>query len=171
MFIETKEIGPEELVVDRRIECGPLPLEGGESAQIATVHLTGKLFREEGGISFTGDIATVATLPCSRCLEAYPLPLDLDFDLLYTTTPDTTPKGERRVDEDRITLTHFDGKHIDLSTLLAEQIYLGLPLKPLCRSDCRGLCPRCGTNLNRGACGCQEERVEDPRLLILKKLL
>jgi uncharacterized protein len=171
MFIETKEIGPEGLIVDRRIECAPLPLEGGESAQIATVHLTGELYREEEGISFTGEIATVATLPCSRCLDPYALPLDLDFELLYTTTPEAASKGESRVDEERITLAQFDGKKIDLTALLAEQIYLGLPLKPLCRADCRGLCPKCGTNLNLGACGCQEERVEDPRLLILKKLL
>jgi uncharacterized protein len=170
MFIETKEIGPEGLTVDRLIDCPPLELDGGERVDVARSHLTGELLREGAGISFAGEIDTVATLICSRCLESYPLSLDLHFDLLYTTAPEAGGR-ETRLNEEQVTLTHFDGERIDLSDLLIEQIYLGLPLKPLCKSDCRGLCPRCGTNRNVAPCTCQEKRAEDPRLLALKKLL
>jgi uncharacterized protein len=171
MYIETKEIGPEGLSVDRLIERLPIPVKGDEVIGIDRVHLTGELLRASGGISFTGDIGTVARLQCSRCLEQFALPLELHFDLLYTTAPETEGAGESRVDEDRITESHYDGERIDVGELLAEQIYLGLPLKPLCATDCRGLCPRCGTNRNLGTCDCREERAEDPRLLGLKKLL
>ena len=171
MYIEIKEIGPEGLSVDRTMLCPTLPLEGGVDARLERARITGELFRQEGRISFSGDIGTVATLPCSRCLDAYPLPLELHFDLLYTTAPDVAGKRETRVSEDAITLAHFDGERIDLTELLSEQIYLGLPLKPLCRPDCYGLCPRCGANRNLTPCTCQEERAEDPRLLVLKKLL
>jgi len=53
---------------------------------------------------------------------------------------------------------------------MREQCYLSLPMKPLCRPDCRGLCPQCGTNLNRGACACRREW-DDPRLTALKTLV
>jgi uncharacterized protein len=113
----------------------------------------------------------VATLGCSRCLEPFALPLHLHFDLLYTPRPEQVSAGESRVDEEEFTVVHFDGGRIDLDALLAEQIYLGLPLKPLCREDCRGLCPRCGTNLNQGSCECPTGPEPDPRLSPLKALV
>ncbi|HYV86710.1 MAG TPA: DUF177 domain-containing protein [Patescibacteria group bacterium] len=136
------------------------------------VRLSGDLHKEGGRVAFAGEIATVATLPCSRCLEPYGLPLDMRFDLLYTAEPERDERGgESRVEEDSFTEVHFDGARIDLDSLLAEQIYLALPLKPLCRDDCRGLCPRCGANLNAGDCGCPAEQMPDPRLAALKKLI
>jgi uncharacterized protein len=171
MYIEIKEIGPEGLVVDRFIAPFRLPLREDETAEVGRSHLVGELLREADGISFSGAIDTVAGLTCSRCLESYDLPLELRFDLLYTTLPEEAGFGESRMDEEQVTRTRFDGVRIDLGALLSEQIYLGLPLKPLCHEGCRGLCPRCGANRNQGACGCPEERTEDPRLRILKDLL
>jgi len=171
MYIEIKEIESEGLVIDRLLNEPPLPLEGNEAVALDPVHLVGALMKEDAGIAFSGQVETVATLSCSRCLEAYRQPLRQRFDLLYTRGPEAPERGEARMDEDRVTLTPFDGSRIDLDALVAEQVYLGLPLKPLCREECRGLCPRCGANLNQSACACQEERAEDPRFLVLKKLL
>lgn len=171
MYIEIKGIGPEGLVVDRSIAPFRLPLQEDEAVQVDRSHLVGELLREDDGIAFTGDIEAVAHPACSRCLESYDLPLDLHFDLLYTTRLEEGGAGESRMHDEQVTRTPFDGIRIDLGALLSEQIYLGLPLKPLCGEDCRGLCPRCGANRNQGACGCPEERAEDPRLRILKDLL
>jgi uncharacterized protein len=172
MYIETKEIGPEGLDIDRLIgDIASLPLEGSEEVHVRQVHLSGRLLRERGGIAFEGDIETVAALACCRCLESYQLPLQLHFDLLYTTEPEASTKGESKVHVEEITRTRYDGVRIDLRELLSEQIYLGMPLKPLCRAECLGLCPRCGANLNQAACSCREERTGDPRLKVLKKLL
>src|SRR5262245_59658616 len=173
MYIETKEIGPEGLVVDRDVAWHmPPPQEGDEEVCVDRVRLSGEVHKGGDGYAFSGDIATVATLACVRCLEAYGLPLNMHFDLLYTSRPEAQDRhGESRVEEDAFTEVHFDGARIDLDALLAEQIYLALPLKPLCREDCRGLCPRCGANLNAGACGCPAERMPDPRLAALKKLV
>ncbi|MEE9291830.1 MAG: DUF177 domain-containing protein, partial [Acidobacteriota bacterium] len=129
MYIETKEIGPEGLTIDRRIDTlSTLPLAGSEKVLVGPVHLGGQLDRDPEGVAFEGEIATVATLTCSRCLESYRLPLQLHFDLLYTSTPEPAAKGESRVDEGEITRTHYDGHRIDLNELLSEQIYLGMPL-------------------------------------------
>jgi len=172
MYIEIKEIGPDGLIVDRDFSYTfPRPRQGEAEVKVESVHLRGELRKEAAGVAFTGDIETEASLACSRCLEPYAFPLELHFDLMYTAEPETPDKGERRVDEDSITVVRFDGDRINLDDLLAEQIYLGLPLKPLCHEACRGLCQRCGTNLNSGPCGCSTERGADPRLAALKKLL
>jgi len=171
MYIETKEIGPEGLAVSRSIGAFRLPLGGRDSIQVSAVNLNGELSKDADGISFVGRIETSARLSCSRCLEEYALPLVLPFDLFYTTEPDGSPGAVSRIDDDMVTRVHFDGDRIDVESLVSEQVYLGLPLKPLCRPDCLGLCPRCGTNLNAGDCACAEERTEDPRLRVLKNLL
>lgn len=176
MFIQTKEIGPEGLAIDRRFDYDmPAPPEGVAGVSVGEVHITGTLSRTGDGIDFQGDIDTVVTTECSRCLEPYRLPMEIHFRLLYTPESGTEGRGERRIDDESITHAHYDGARISLGELLEEQVYLGLPLKPLCRADCRGLCTRCGTNLNVDACECAEHqegtRTEDPRLLTLKTLL
>jgi|SRR5882672_1580124 len=172
MYLEIKEIGPDGLSIDRRIDFRlPSPDVGQELVRVSQVHLSGEIFREGRDTSFSGDIGTIASVSCSRCVEIFDLPLDLHFDLLYTSDKEEVPKRESRVDEDSVTVVHLDGDRIDLDHLLEEQIYLGLPLKPLCRQDCRGLCARCGANLNQDACACDQQPTGDPRLLKLKGLL
>ena len=75
----------------------------------------------------------------------------------------------REVEEDDLSTSFYEDETIDLGQLIREQFYLSLPMKPLCRPDCRGLCPDCGTDLNAGACGCVERTV-DPRWAALAAL-
>ena len=84
-------------------------------------------------------------------------------------TPRTRGEGEREIEEDDLTTAFYENDEIDLGQLMQEQFYLSLPMKPLCAGDCKGLCPMCGTNLNRGTCAC-DPQWEDPRLAALKAL-
>jgi uncharacterized protein len=74
------------------------------------------------------------------------------------------------VQDEDLETSYYRGDQIDLKELLREQFYLALPMKPLCREDCHGLCPQCGTNLNTGTCACTPVW-EDPRLAPLKGLV
>ena len=67
-------------------------------------------------------------------------------------------------------MSYYRDDQIDLNELVREQFYLALPMKPLCREDCRGLCPQCGVNWNTGTCECGSGW-EDPRLAPLKGLI
>jgi len=78
-------------------------------------------------------------------------------------------EGEKEVEEEDLSTAFYDDQKIDLAQLMREQFYLALPMKPLCGDGCRGLCPVCGTNLNRGTCDCNREW-EDPRLAVLKNI-
>lgn len=124
--------------------------------------------RDEGRFHLVGGVRTSLELACSRCLEPFRLPVDVDFDLRYLPRAENVGEGE--IEEDDLTTAFYADDMIDLSQLMAEQFHLALPMKPLCQEACRGLCPQCGTNWNTGACGCGS-RWEDPRLDGLKAML
>ena len=71
-------------------------------------------------------------------------------------------EGEVEVEDDDLTTAFYSDEQIDLGQLVLEQFYLAVPMKPLCRESCRGLCPECGTNLNTGTCSCTRESGRTP---------
>ena len=75
----------------------------------------------------------------------------------------------KEVEEDDLSTAFYENDAIDLGQLMMEQFQLALPMKPLCREDCKGLCPNCGMNLNTGTCDCNV-KWEDPRLAALKAI-
>ena len=107
---------------------------------------------------------------CSRCVEPFEVPIDTTFDLRYVPQTENVGEGEREIGEDDLAIAFYREGMLDLIDLMREQFVLAMPMKPLCREDCRGLCPECGTNLNKGQCDCAP-RWEDPRLAALKSLL
>jgi uncharacterized protein len=117
-----------------------------------------------------GRARTALRVPCSRCAEPFEIDVDAPFDLTYLPQAENAGEGEHEVAEDDLSTAFYRGGTIDLSELLREQFYLALPMKPLCDEACKGLCPQCGTNLNRGSCECRSTW-EDPRLAGLKALL
>jgi len=75
------------------------------------------------------------------------------------------------LDDHEMVVAYYEGNHLDLGEVVREQCVLSLPLKPLCREDCRGRCPSCGKNRNLESCECSApEEAGDPRLAALKKL-
>lgn len=127
-----------------------------------------KLNGDAFGVS--GRATTRLAVECSRCVEPFEVPVDLSFNLRYVPQAENTGEGEREIEEDDLATAYYREGLLDLVDLLREQFVLALPMKPLCREDCRGLCPQCGTNLNRTQCECAPTW-EDPRLAALKSLL
>jgi uncharacterized protein len=117
-----------------------------------------------------GRVSTRLEMQCSRCLEPFEVPVDTEFDLRYVPHTQNAGEGEREVGEDDLATAFYREGMLDVIDLLREQFVLVLPMKPLCSEACRGLCPQCGTNLNRAQCGCAP-KWEDPRLAPLKALL
>jgi uncharacterized protein len=136
---------------------------------VAPVSLTFDIFKDNDQFHLTGHTKTTLELPCSRCLEPLTAPVDLPFDLRYQPHTANAGEGEREIEEDDLSTAFYENDEIDLQQLMREQFYLALPMKPLCSDTCRGLCPACGTNLNRGTCDCKRDW-EDPRLAPLRQL-
>jgi len=136
---------------------------------VAPVSLAFDIFKDKQQFRLVGGVRTTLELPCGRCLEPYTAPVDQAFDLRYHPRTLNTGEGERELEDDDLTTAFYENDEIDLGHLMQEQFYLSLPMKPLCRDDCKGLCVVCGTNLNLETCGCKRDW-EDPRLAALKKL-
>ena len=125
-----------------------------------------------GGDAFrvTGRATTGLELECSRCVEPFEVEVDDTFELRYVPAVENAGDGEREVAEDDLTTAFYREGSLDVIDMLREQFQLALPMKPLCAEACKGLCPVCGTNLNRTDCG-HTPKWEDPRMAALKGLL
>ena len=133
------------------------------------VTLAFDVFKNNREIRLVGRVSTALQLLCSRCLEPFTFAVDLPFDLLYLPHSENRGEGEVEIEDDDLGTAFYRDDVIDLGQLMKEQFYLTLPMKPLCREACRGLCPHCGTNLNESSCNCEATWV-DPRLEVLRSL-
>lgn len=127
------------------------------------VHKDKEIFR------LVGRVQTTLDMPCGRCLEPFTTVVDAGFDLRYQPRTETAAGAEQEVQEDDFSAAFYEDERIDLGQLMREQFYLSVPMKPLCTEHCRGLCPQCGTNLNKETCNCAQGW-EDPRFAALKTL-
>lgn len=120
-------------------------------------------------LNLKGHLSTAVKGDCSRCLKQVTVPVESDFaeQLLYAK--DVSLFSHLAVGEVEEKYFIYDNDTLDITDIIRESILAVLPQKVLCRDDCRGLCPKCGKNLNQGQCDCDLHEV-DPRLAILAKL-
>lgn len=111
----------------------------------------------------------VATVPqtCGRCVEEYPAAVEAAVDVRFAPRPAVGHNAE--LGRDDLNVDFYDNDELNLGALVENEATLALPMKPLCREDCRGLCPACGSNRNLVACACPAQ-TSDPRLAVLKDL-
>jgi uncharacterized protein len=136
---------------------------------VAPVRLEFDIHKDKDRFRLEGNVTTELELACGRCLEPFRLLVDQAFDLQYLPQTEASTEAETEVADGDLETSYYRDEQIDLNELLREQFYLALPMKPLCREDCRGMCAHCGTNLNTGTCDC-EPAWEDPRLAPLREL-
>ena len=177
MFIEINEL--ELHPVEFREEFGPGAIDlGPDVKQVSPLRSEGlaELVEEHHGksqvvqdIRIRGGLNTSLEVPCARCLESVELPVERKFDLLYRPLGTDAGHEELSVTDAEAEIGYYQGEGVLLEDTLREQVLLSVPLKALCREDCKGLCPHCGKNLNDGACSC-DEPMEDPRWDALKEI-
>lgn len=138
---------------------------------IADSPLSGMIRLEKSGdyLLIRGELAGELILTCSRCLDTFLQPLDCRFDLVLKPAYPPNQYEEVELTAEELEMDYYTGNELDLERIIQEQILLNLPLKPLCREDCRGLCPHCGANLNRESCTCPRVEFHHP-FAVLEKL-
>jgi uncharacterized protein len=120
------------------------------------------------GILVTGELETSVELECSRCLSTFEAPVEFEIEEEFRPTLDITTGAWLPQEPGQDEATLIDEHHIlDLAEVVRQDMLLSLPPSPLCRPDCRGLCPHCGQNWNEGSCDCHAEAI-DPRWAALK---
>jgi uncharacterized protein len=120
-------------------------------------------------IRLNGEVAASFEVACARCLEPVVQKVQRNFDLLYRPQGSDAGQREIPVTTTEAEISYYQGEGLLLEEALREQVLLAVPLKVICREDCRGLCPHCGKNLNLEQCSCAEP-LEDPRWSALKDI-
>ena len=122
------------------------------------VKAEGKITNTEGIFEVEGTVTTRVEMLCGRCLSPVEIGVNFILNVKFKSTGNLDDEMQK-----------FSGNEIDLDEVIASGIRLSLPMKVVCREDCKGLCPICGKNLNEGSCGCDTTTI-DPRFQELRSL-
>lgn len=129
-----------------------------------------KIDKEGPDVLVRGVLSGDIELECSRCLKAFEVGIKSRMDIVFH--PEVVNKKEEShgLRADELDTEFYKDDTLDVDNLLVEQLILNVPMKPLCSPECKGICPKCGTDLNLEQCNCETVEI-DPRLKILETLL
>jgi uncharacterized protein len=177
MLIEIRELERHAVDFEEWVAPGVIDF-GSDIRQSGDLSTAGRaqLVQEHHGkhqlindIRIVGDLSAKFEVACARCLEPIVQDVVRKFDLLFRPLGTDAGKGEMSVTAAEAEVGYYQGEGLVLEDVLREQMLLALPLKAICREDCKGLCPHCGRNLNQEQCNCAEP-LEDPRWSALKDI-
>jgi uncharacterized protein len=154
----------------RRYELDDEQLDLGDGRKVRPIKGNVRLTRTQNGVLADANVWGEIQIECGRCLTEVTQPLEFPFsEEYYQTVVVNTGAALPKPEEPDVFL--IDETHkLDLGEAMREYALLSVPMLPLCREDCKGLCPECGANLNDEECGCDTEQA-DERLAVLKQLL
>lgn len=157
MIVRAGDLHPAGLKVDLAVHAGRLNWEHGTEIEVTGGRLTAHVRPSRTGLTCSGQIVAETLIPCARCLLPYPLPVQREFDVRYFPAPrrDAPEYVEVHVQREDLDIAYLnEAGEFDVEGLISEQIYLEIPMKPLCSPGCRGLCTGCGYNINIENCRC-----------------
>ena len=170
MRVRFEKIREEPHRWDETVEIGPEALKNRDVVSVGPVHWTGEMRWADPGYLLRSSYEYRQTLSCTRCLKPLDEDVDDGFELLFLTDVEEPTEEEVELEEEDLGIVHLqEVEELELDPYLVEELQLNIPMKPLCRPDCAGLCPVCGRDLNEGKCDCRKESV-DPRWAALEGL-
>ncbi len=132
----------------------------GSVRGIKQARAAGRIQNSAGVLVLSADIDAVLECTCARCLKDFERPVHMHVE---------NTLSDRAEDEENPDIYVFEGDDVDADDVIASDFILDLDERLLCSEDCRGLCQKCGADLNDGPCNCKKET--DPRLAVLGQLL
>ncbi len=126
--------------------------------------------RKESEIFIRGYLSCKIEQQCSRCLKNFEAKIETNLNVVYIPYDYMGREEHYELKGDELETGFFKNDIIDIDDLLKEQVFLNISMKPLCSPDCKGLCPKCGLDLNIASCTCEASEI-DPRLAVLKQFL
>ena len=172
-FVDLKDLD-QKVSLEGSFDPGVIDFTGEPLRQVGPLVWSATAEKVGEEIRIAGNLSATMEMGCSRCLELAASEIRKSFDLFFRE------HDEDLFDEDEVELTDedtrtafFAGTQLAIGDLLREQVLLALPMKALCRVDCKGLCPVCGTNRNQNTCGCSGESFSPhmEKLLEIKRKL
>jgi uncharacterized protein len=136
--------------------------------ELSPVRLAGTVSRIEQGHALEARVSWNGRLECSRCLAPYPYESEEAFTIVLLPRRPAVD-GEVALQKNDLDVSFYDDPTVSVVPIAEERVQMAIPMKPLCREDCKGLCPRCGQDRNVSTCNCSLEET-DPRWDALRAL-
>ena len=165
MFIDIEDLEGKPLLVRHRFPTKEIRFSHDDARLETPVDVDFTLFSSGKELRVAGTLKTSLRFRCSRCTKEFAWPLADDFDLSYSPQPEWSETAEVELKYEDMDIGYYDGVRFDVNALALERIELAMPMQYVCRDDCKGLCYKCGADLNEATCLCKEE--PDARLAVL----
>ncbi len=157
MIIKIAEI--EEEVVFSGIICADRFKSDYENVDFfGPVEYSLKIGRSDKRLSVKGHVQCSLNLLCARCLESFRYEIDSDIDLQLLPREMAPTDIDLELERDELDVRYYDQDEIDLTELIEEEVILNIPMRAICKEDCKGLCEKCGGNKNLNECKCESGR-------------
>lgn len=150
--------------IDETLDLDCIDVNGRDIYFIEPIKITGKIYKVSGDMILEGNINYKYKENCARCLKEF----EREIDTVLSGKLVEGFKAEEDSDDEDIIL--IKEEKLDLKDAIISQIILSFPMKSICKTNCKGLCPICGKDLNEGKCDCKVDDI-DPRMAKLKELL
>jgi len=170
-FVDLKDLAQEKISFSASFDPGVVDFGSDSIRQVGPLDWSASAERAGAEIRINGTLTTTVECPCSRCLEAARVTISKPFDLFFRERDEEMFDEDEEIElnEEDTRTAFFTGTKLAISDILREQVLLALPMKVLCRVDCKGLCPVCGINLNSGTCTCSREEF-NPHMDVLLEI-
>jgi len=169
MLIQLEQIGDEPFHWQESPSISAESLGRSELLGVGGISWSGRVIRDLAGYRLEARLSYEQTLTCTRCLQSLARSVEDEIELTIETSASEPMLGEHELRASEIRSLFLGGKELDTTPILMEQLQLNIPMKPLCREECAGLCPQCGVDRNQVRCSCAESEV-DPRWRALERL-
>jgi len=150
------------IVVSKTYGSGALDYHGADFRQTAPLKVEAVAELVGSEVRIRGHLRTRLEACCDRCLVSVAIPVEEEFDLCYRPVSTIAREEEVELPEDELEVGFLSGDGIELADVVTEQVILSVPMKLVCQTDCRGLCPVCGANLNVEKCDCLPTKENSP---------
>ena len=160
--ITLQELELHRVIASKSYAPGDIDYQGAEFRQISPlkINVVAELLGAE--IRVRGHLATRLEASCDRCLGPLVIPVEHDFDLFYRSLKSIAKEEEIEISDDELEIGFYSGDGIELEDVAREQVILAVPIKVICRDECRGLCPVCRVNRNQTKCYCAPLEQDSP---------
>lgn len=169
MDIQVKDIPRQGRHVSYEMGCSDWDLTEQSLVLVEPLHIGLDIqVHSENEVYLRGEFSTKVQSECVRCLKSIQIPLQSDFHLEYVPYPEGQSEAEELLSAEHLGLNFYDGNQINIDQEVQGQLFLAVPVHPLCQSECQGLCPQCGSDLNQTTCHCENDPT-DVRWAVLEK--
>jgi len=167
-YIEINNIPSEGYRIDKQIKGSSIDI-GNEYEITKPIGFAATVEKVKTDVIVKGDIEFSVKHICSLCLDGFVSRIKTPFKIEFKPSSSEPDEEERELGREDLDINYLRGSVIDLFDVIRDQIFLAIPIKPVCKPECLGLCRQCGSNLNIEKCNCKDEKI-DPRFSVLTGL-